>query len=317
MALDVKVKIDLTKPIGSIGLGIPLIIEENSKTDIDYTECKALTDVAAAGFTDTAKVYKAVSVMFAQDNPPEKIAVCATAGTASGWLDKADNVNKNWRHLVVVTESETAVADIDIADEKSYELNDFDRTVLFYCEATEDYPSPVSALVGAAASLAAGSFTYKNMILKGISPQALSDSAVEAIHSKGGITFVTKAGDNVTTEGKTAGGEYIDIIDSKDYIISNLEYQTQRTLNLSDKISYDNNGIAVLENVAVNVMRDAYNKGIIATNADGTAAYAVSYAKREDTEASDRVQRRYIGGKFAFALAGAVHTVEITGEIII
>ena len=37
---------------------------------------------------------------------------------------------------------------------------------------------------------------------------------------------------------KLYDGEYIDIIDSKDYIISNLEYQTQKTLNTMKKINF-------------------------------------------------------------------------------
>ena len=335
MALDVKVKIDLTKPIGGIGLGIPLILEENATKEVSYTECKTLAEVITAGFADTTKVYKAANAMLMQDNPPEKIAVCATTEPTAAWLNDVVNVSKDWRQLVVLTNSETATAIKDIAtkietlsnkmyfadlnadDTTTLDLNGFNRTVLFYCDKTEDYPSPVSALVGATAGLSVGSFTYKNFPLKGISPQALSDTQIDAIHAKGGFTFVTKAGDNVTTEGKTVGGEYIDIIDSKDYIISNLEYQTQKTLNTMKKIPYDDTGIAILESVAVNVMRDAYNKGIIATNADGSAAYTVDYAKREDTEASDRAIRKYVGGQFAFALAGAVHEVEITGEIII
>lgn len=335
MAIDVKVQIDLTKPVGTIGLGIPLILEENAASAIEYTECKSLADVITAGFKDTTKVYKAANAMFMQNNPPEKIAVCAATVATSTWLNDSANILKDWRHLVVVTEGETAIdisrimaktetlrnkmyfADLETTDSTVLTLSGINKTVLFYCNSTEDYPSPVSALVGATAGLAAGSFTYKNMILKGIAPQALTDLQIDAIHNKGGITFVTKSGDNVTTEGKTAGGEYIDIIDSQDYIIGNLEYQTQKTLNTTNKISYDNNGIAILENVAVNVMRDAYNRGIIATNEDGTAAYTVSYTKREDTEASDRAERKYIGGQFAFALAGAVHTVEISGEIII
>ena len=140
---------------------------------------------------------------------------------------------------------------------------------------------------------------------------------MDAIHAKGGITFVTKAGDNVTSEGKVAGGEYIDIVDSKDYVISNLEYKTQKLLNSQPNIPYDNNGIALLESVAVDVMKDAYNNGIIVANDDGTPAYAVSYASRENTEASDRAARKYVGGQFAFTLAGAIHEAEITGEIII
>ena len=335
MALDVKVKIDLTKPVGKLGFGMPLVLEENATTAVAYTECRNLGEVVSAGFATTTKVYKAANTIFMQDNAPSKIAVCAASGTAATWLGDVENTGKSWRQLIVVTESETTTsisgtmtaiealsnkmyfADLAVDSTETITVSGINRTVLFYCDATDDYPSPAAALVGATAGLSAGSFTYKNMILKGIAPQALSDTKIDAIHTKGGITFVTKAGDNVTSEGKVAGGEYIDIIDSQDYIISNLEYQTQKTLNSMNKIPYDNNGIAILESVAVNVMRDAYNNGIIATNDDGTAAYAVNYAKREDTAETDRATRRYIGGQFAFTLAGAIHTVEITGEIII
>lgn len=335
MALDVKVKIDLVKPVGKAGFGIPLILEEKATTAKSYTECRSLAEVVTAGFATSTKTYKAANLIFMQENAPEKIAVCATTDNTSTWLSNVDNTGKDWRQLIVVSESETPIsvseimtkietlqnkmyfADLETDDSTSLTVSGINRTVLFYCDSTADYPSPVSALVGATAGLDAGSFTYKNMILKGIAPQQLTDTEITAIHTKGGITFVTKAGDNVTTEGKTAGGEYIDIIDSEDYIISNLEYQTQKTLNTMNKIPYDNNGIAVLESVAVNVMKDAYNKGIIATNDDGTPAYSVDYAMREDTSAEDRTARKYLGGKFSFKLAGAIHEVEITGEIIV
>ena len=129
------------------------------------------------------------------------------------------------------------------------------------------------------------------------------------------MTFVTKAGDNVTSEGKLAGGEYIDIIDSEDFIIQQLAYKTQKVLNKTAKVPYDNNGIALLESVAVDVLQDAYNNGMIVTNTDGTPGYTVSYAKREDTKATDRANRQYLGGSFSFSLTGAVHEVEITGSI--
>jgi hypothetical protein len=279
-------------------------------------------------------VYKAANTIFMQDNAPAKIAVCATEGKASVWLTDVSNIGRNWRQLLVVSEGDavavkdimTAVeliankmyfADLETTDATTLTVANINRTVLFYCNSTTDHPSPAAALVGATAGRSAGSFTYKNIILKGIAPQNLTDSEINAIHAKGGITFVTKAGDNVTTEGKVAGGEYVDIVDSQDYIISNLEYQTQKTLNNMAKIPYDNTGIAMLESIAANVLRDAYNNGIIATNEDGSAAYAVDYGKRETTTDGDRAARRYINGQFAFTLAGSIHDVQITGEIII
>ena len=335
MALDVKVKIDLVKPLGKAGFGIPLIIEENATTEKSYTECSSLAEVVTAGFAETTKVYKVANTIFMQEDAPEKIAVCATNGKVTTWLSDVSNVVRDWRQLLVVTEGETAVAvadimakvetlnnkmyfaDLALNDETSLTVNGINRTVLFYCEPTADYPSPAGAFVGATAGLPVGSLPYTNMLLKGIAPQNVTEAELTAIHAKGGLTFVTKAGDNVTTEGKVAGGEYIDIVDAQDYILTNLEYQTQKTLNTSNKIPYDNSGIAQLQSVCENVLKDAYNNGIIASKEDGTADYTVSYALREQVSEDDRVARKYVGGQFSFRLQGAVHNVEITGEIIV
>lgn len=335
MALDVRVKIDLVKPLGKAGFGIPLVLEENATTEKGFTECSNLAEVVVAGFAETSKVYKVANTIFMQEDAPEKIAVCATSGTATAWLNDVSNTTRNWRQLLVVTEGETAVAvadimakvetlnnkiyfaDLALKDETSLTVNGINRTVLFYCEPTAEYPSPAGALVGATAGLPVGSITYKNMILKGIAPQNVTETELTAIHAKGGLTFVTKAGDNVTTEGKVAGGEFIDIVDAQDYILTNLEYQTQKTLNVSNKVPYDNNGIAQLQSVCENVLRNAYNNGIIASKEDGTADYTVNYALREQVSEDDRVARKYVGGQFSFRLQGAVHNVEITGEIVI
>jgi len=337
MGLDVTVNISTTQPLGKVGFGVPLILEENASAEKAYRECSNLSEVStgASSFATTTKVYKAAKLLFMQDNAPAKIAVCATTGTADTWLGVTDNVKKDWRQLIVVTESNTPIdvddvvnaietlknklyfADLSATNSPTITHENKKRSVLFYVDATSDYPSPSAALVGATAGLPAGSITYKNMILKGISPQSLTDTAIGTIHAKGGITFVTKAGDNVTSEGKVAGGEYIDIIDSQDYIISNLEYRTQKLLNTSDKVPYDNSGIALLQSICEDVLKDAYNNGIIASNDDGTPAYTVNYALREDCSSADKTARRYIGGSFSFTLQGAVHNVEITGEIII
>lgn len=333
MAYDVKVKIDLAKPIGQLGFGVPLILLENADKEVPYTEVFGVADLATAGIANTSLAYKAANLLFAQKNAPESIAVCAVTGPATTALADAKLVDKGWRHLIVVCDGDSAstiqsisalveamehkmyFASLDVDDSTTLTTANLRRTVLFYCDATEDAPVPVAALVGETAGRAAGSFTYKNRILKGIAPQDLTDAQIEAIHKKGGITFVTKAGDNVTSEGIVAGGEYIDVIDSEDYIIQQLTYKTQKVLNNANKVPYDNNGIGLLESVAKDVLQGAYNDGMIATNADGSAAYWVDYALRENTKETDRANRKYIGGNFGFALAGAIHTVEVTGSI--
>ena len=286
-----------------------------------------------AGIDEESVAYKAAQLLFAQANAPKHIAVCAVTGAATVALSDAKLVDKGWRQLIVLSdgESETTPAQIstlveamdgklyfaglDVDDSTSITTAGLRRTVLFYCDATEDVPVPVAALVGETSGRAAGSFTYKNLILTGVAAQELTDTEIDAIHKKGGITFVAKAGDNVTSEGKVAGGEYIDVIDSEDYIVQQIAYQTQKVLNTAAKVPYDNNGIGLLESVAKNVLQTAYNNGMIATNADGSPAYTVNYGLREDTKETDRAKRHYLDGNFSFQLAGAIHTVEISGSI--
>lgn len=328
MALDVKVKIDINKPAGNSSFGYPLIINVG-ESEIAYTECRNVEEVATAGFAATTDTYKAAAIMFGQDNPPGKIAVCQVTGTIVDGLGAIRD--KEFRQIMTVgtlgesetTESVAAYVETTIKDKMYFatvasvddlsDIGSYDRTVYF----VHTNPLAVAALIGESAGRTVGSFTYKNLILKSISPMKLTDSEIAAIHTAKGITFVTKAGDNVTTEGKVVSGEYIDIIDCKDYIISNLEYQTQKALNNSAKIPYDNSGIAMLENVAVNVLRSAYNLGMIATDEEGKPMYSVDYAMRSETTEEDRTERKYVGGKFSFTLGAAIHTVDIVGEIII
>lgn len=324
MALDVKVKISLTKPTGKLEFGYPLIVAVGT-TAIPYTECRSLDDVVTAGYDVTSDTYNAAALMFEQNNPPKKIAVCTMAGTVVEGLPAI--ISESWRQLVTVSlgTSETAadvVTYIETTDYKMYfatvedvtglaALGNGDRTIGL----VHNNPLAAAALAGEAAGRAAGSFTYKNLILKGIDPMTLTDTEIDAIHKANGFTFVTKAGDNVTTEGTVMSGEYIDIIDCKDYIIQQLEYKTQKLLNTSAKIPYDNNGIAMLESVALDVLLDAYGQGMIATDDSGKPAYSVSYTLAEDVETDDKIARKYLGGKFGFTLTGAIHYVEINGEI--
>jgi hypothetical protein len=352
MALDVKVKIDLKKPTGRMNSNFPLIlaVEGEEVTDKAYVECKTLDEVVAAGYTATTNTYKTAYLIFSQSDAPAKIAIKNCAKD-----DEVETLKeillKSWRQLVVVADGTTtessgktnvnntveatkikAIADYIETTDKLYfcsvedvtkiatvknatKTNDRTVVMVYKKDSSENDICPEAALVGATSGLSAGSFTYKNVILAGITPQSLTDTEIEAIHTAGGLTFVTKAGDNVTTEGRTLGGEYIDIVDSKDFVISNIAYNVQKTFNSSKKIPYDNNGIAMLETATVEVLQEAFNNGIITTNEDNTPAYTVDFALREETTENDRYARKYPYGQFSFVLAGAIHTAEIQGEM--
>ncbi len=336
MALDVKVKIDLLKPTGKLSYSYPLIITVEGETaeDKPYTEFKTLDDVATK-YAATTNAYKAAQRILSQNNAPEKFAIknCEKAEDVVTTIENC--LKEGWRQLIVVAEGETscldattvkAVSDYVETTEKMYfcqvetttaigtltKTNE--RTVVLYYN-KDDVVCPEASLVGATSGLTAGSFTYKNIILKSVDPIEITDTELETLHEAGGITIVEKAGDIVTSEGIVIGGEYADIIDSKDFVISNIQYKIQKVFNNADKVPYDNSGIAMLEAAVIEVMREAYNNGIIATNDDGSPAYTVAFALRSATTEADRVARNYPYGTFSFVLAGAIHNCEIKGEI--
>ncbi len=333
MANDVKVVINLAVQAGNPSFGVPLIFEGSASEAVAYTECANLKEVEAAGFAITSEVYKTAQLLFMQDNAPASIAVCATTDATVTGLETV--WAEGWRHLIVPTAGADDSTKAAISD---YIETQADKGRMYFCSVgavteaadfkgnertvcmqygSDDYVCPEAALVGATAGLAIGSFTYKNIVLKGITPDVLKDTEIEAAHNANLICFVTKAGDNVTSEGITCSGEYVDIVDSKDYIIQNIEYRCQKVMNKSAKLPYDNNGIAALEAETLSVLVDAYNNGIIGTTHDGEPDYSVSFATRQQTSAADRTSRFYGGGTFTFGLAGAIHNAEITGEIIV
>lgn len=324
MAQDVKIIINSVKPVGSVGFGCPLILEENATAGAEYVEVGNLEELVAAGYTTDSKVYKTAQLMFMQEHAPKKVAACSVTTEAKEWLTVESNVSKGWRQLVVVNagSTATAVADImttieaqktypkiyyanlDYEDDTTLTVKGIERTVLCYYDDSADIPCPVAAIVGEVAGLEVGSYTLNNMTVKGIDGLDLSEAEIEAIHAKGGITYIISAGDVVVSEGHTAGGLFVDNVDGDDYIKQQLEYKTQKVFNNNLKVPYNNVGIALLESAAAEVMTDAQNKGIV-------ESFETLYALREDTPEADRTARRYVGGNITYTRAGAIHKIEI------
>lgn len=325
---DIKVIITQQIVAGKIGFGVPLILAGMQAAEKEYQEYSSIDEIKAA-FGEESSVYAAATLLFMQTNKPEYIAVCVSTERATTALDKV--WGKEWRQLIVTsigTEGEDTVNAISnyleakgdriyyasVPDVTALEgLSKNDRTFVMVYGGITKYPE--AALVGATASLNVGSFTYKNQILKGVKPEELSDAQIRAIHEKNAYCFITKAGDDVTSEGKSMSGEYLDIIDSKDWIVKNIEYQAQKLLNQSPKVPYTDVGIAQMESVVTSVLKEAYNQGMIADTEDGLPAFATKFAKRSEVSVQDRAARVYNGGRFEFTVAGAIHEATIHGEL--
>ena len=55
---------------------------------------------------------------------------------------------------------------------------------------------------------------------------------------------------------------------------------------------------------------------MIADDENGQGLYSTSFKARNETTASDRLNRNYPYGQFEFELAGAIHSAKITGVVV-
>lgn len=334
MALDVNVTIKLSEAAGRVGFGVPLILISKASTAIAYKEYSDLDELPDAGFGEATTAYKLFKLMKMQANKPKMIAVAQVTEKAADALPALKG--KVRQIITVLGESEDSTMDevasyVETTDSMIYfpivstaadltPFAGFDRTFAgVHTASTQDL---AAAVVGATAGLEAGSFTYKNIIVKGVTPDDLSESDINTIHNTSGsasaaygYTLQAKAGDIVTTEGKAASGEYLDIVDSFDWIIQNIEYSCQKALNSEPKLPYDNRGIGMLEAATNGVLKDADNMGIIAHDEADVPIFETNFGTRAEASPSDRASRIYKLGRFSFELAGAIHTAEINGAV--
>ncbi|MFD0679939.1 MULTISPECIES: DUF3383 family protein [Paenibacillus] len=331
---DVTVVIDIQKPVGRLGFGKVLILGEKAG-GFAYKEYLDLTSVRT-DFPETTEEYKAASAIFAQgDQAPASIAITCRNSTigegAETLVERLQQVmDKDWYFLISTSAAKTDV--LALADEieldgthqyftrssnqtdlAAIKAKKYTRTSVLYHTNLANYPD--AAWVGATGSAPVGSVTWKFKQLRGIEPLELSATELLAIHGLGANAYVTKAGDNVTTEGKVVDDEYIDIIHAKDYVKFSIEYSIQKLLNSTPKIPYTAAGISQIEGAVRTVLQRAHNQGIIASDSDGIGLYGTTFKSRDEVDPADRAERTYNDGSFFFELAGAVHAARINGVI--
>lgn len=324
---DITVSIEKAEIPGVEGLNIPLIIQGGASDAVEFTECKKIADVLAAGFNEDSAVYKQCKTVFEQKERPEKIAVCAVTGSIVDGLKEMKNLDFRQIIAIPVEDGDTLQQLVDYVDSTENKMlfisvdsvekipaNKTDRVYTIVYKGSSECVE--GAVVGATAGLVTGTFTYKNIVLTGIEPDDLDILDVKQIHEAGANCILRKAGDVVTSEGFVLSGEYADVIDGMDYIISNIEYDCQKVANKNKRIAYKNSGISILETTVYNVLKKAFDMGIIDEDENGAGRFSTSFKKREECDADDRKKRIYDGGSFEFALCGAIHYAKIKGTLV-
>ena len=183
------------------------------------------------------------------------------------------------------------------------------RTAYLWCADQESFPE--AAWAGLVLPENPGSETWKFKTLAGITASVLTATQETNASGKNANIYTTVAGIAITSEGKMAGGEFIDITRGIDWLQARIQERVFSRLANSVKIPYTDQGVGIIEAEIRAQLLQAVGVGLLANNPEPT----VTVPKVSTVSPVDKAARLLPDVKFDATLAGAIHAVNITGLV--
>lgn len=313
------------------GFGIPLVI--STKKDVEYK----IVDIGDGlgtiekDFLVSTDAYKIVQAISMQEPKPTQVAIFGKdltsvkenkEKTLTEALDSliADH-NDFYRICIDDTTLNKIASDfaeanekifIGLTDKKEKALEGKSRTLLCY---KADKERLDGGIAGFCSPRIAGSYTLKFKQINGITPDKLNGSNIAELEQNNINAYIKSYGTGGMSNGLATDGSFIDQVESRDYIKSQIISEIAYLLKNSEKIPYDNDGIQSIYACVVSALNKVAQEGIIAKE-NGKPLFKVTYNTLDKIPKQDRTKRIVSGIKFKYQEAGAVHGVAITGEVV-
>lgn len=168
---------------------------------------------------------------------------------------------------------------------------------------------------------APGSETWAFKSLSVVNPANLTSTEEAEIDTAGGNYYTTVASKNITLQGKVMAGEWIDTIRFRDWLQNDMQIRIYNLFVTNPKIPYTDNGISLVQNQMIASLRAGQRAGGVCEteydeNGDEVKGFTVTVPKASSLTESQRASRKLTGCKFSARLAGAIHMVEIKGNLV-
>lgn len=155
-------------------------------------------------------------------------------------------------------------------------------------------------------SVTASQFTTAQM-------KTLEDAHTNYIASVGGRT--------ITMNGQVKAGEWIDLIRFRDWLKNEMQVEVATLFLKRPKIPYTDSGIALIDKVMRTVLKRGQQNGGIAEDAYDSdenliPGFTTSVPLAADISDSVKASRKLTGCTFSATIAGAIHMVEINGDMV-
>lgn len=166
----------------------------------------------------------------------------------------------------------------------------------------------------------AGRETWAHKSLSGIAPSALNSTEIRKLEDGNISYFITTASKNITYNGKTLAGEWIDLIRFRDWLENDMQVRVANLFITNPKIPYTDKGIALVQNQMIASLKSGIYWGGIAPDEydeDGNLvpAFVTHVPLSASLTAAQKASRRLTDCWFTARIAGAIHFVEIKGTL--
>jgi hypothetical protein len=195
------------------------------------------------------------------------------------------------------------------------------RTVGFYHDQDTTY-FPEMGYIVCWSTADAGKSVNANTIVRGVpSPKnvggnKLTTSEKTAILDRNGNFVETTAGVNIVSaqSGKTAGGEWVDVMRNRDVLEARITEAYQSFLINKPVVTWDQSDIDALSNVLQTVLDGFRSKPKEPNVLEYENPYVIKFPRSKDISATTKATRSFEGDVDMY-LAGAIQLVKITGKL--
>lgn len=155
-----------------------------------------------------------------------------------------------------------------------------------------------------------GSDTWKFKTLASVTVDTLSASARVAILAKNGNIYTATSSINITEDGKSGAGEWLDTTRFIDWQRARLQFLLFSAFVNNGKIPFTDAGLDLIGSIIDGGLDEGVAVGGLAPGST-----SVTVPKALAVPSADRAARKATGIKFSGRLAGAIHELDIEGSI--
>lgn len=294
----------------------------------DHVAVDSTTHVTCTGTAGFLFDYKSVNIktikLFdASANPGVATDLAAIRAEDSDWYGLALDSNSEAEVLAAAAwaEAEKIIFGANTADHgakdavittdvmSDLETAAYARTFCMWSGSILSYAG--AAWLGKCLPFDPGSETWAFKTLAGVAVDNLTTAEQTAIRNKTGNYYTEVAGVNITRPGWTAAGEFIDITRYVDFLGARLQENCFSLFVNNVKLPYTDASVDLVRAEILAQLRRGIAAGAIAADPEPT----VTAPKVADIAAADRAARHLPDVTFTAQLAGAIHSLTITGTL--